>query len=230
MNTCYYNLIDSCVSLNSTDSYYSGPPQESFCDYIELITFNTFKHENIIELPLFKCWYISPALKNIGSFPVNILFPPTMKPICEIPISKILNIFTFSSEDHTSVRRKTKEDVLYIEGYGFIFDYKYNPYVIVTADVKLLDEKPSFIKFNIKVDTSIMEKANFLQRVIYNRIIKPFYKITATPVPIELTFCDLHSYITIHRANPEKFRNSIDTIMHDHLNNPTVVESMCDLL
>lgn len=229
MNADYYSLIDLCSYLSATDSYDWAALKDSYY-YSELVTFNTFKHGDIIELPLFKCFNISPVLKNIDSSPVRILFPPTTEVISEISIARILNIFALEKGNYRTLRRKIKGEILYMEGNGFIFDYKYNPYVIVTADIKLLDEKPSFVKFNIKVDTSVMERANLLQRVIYNRIIKSFYKITATPVPIELTFCNLHSYITIHRANPEKFRNSIDTIMYNHLNNPTVVESMCDLL
>lgn len=226
----YDNIKEFCRNIASTTICYDTRLYDWRNDYNELITFNTFKYGNIIELPLFHCCQISSKLRDIGSFPVRILLPPEQPDILITRMSRVLKYFT--NNDFLN-KVKIKEEESHIEGPGIILDYKYNPYVIMTADVKLLPEVPFFMKFHIKVDTSVMEKSTTIQRIIYNRIIKPFYEespLILGIIPIELTFCNLSSYITNCRADSECFGDSLNISMFDKFNHPTVIESMCDLL
>lgn len=197
-------------------------------------TFNTVKYENIIEIPQFRMFRIPSSLKNIASAPVKIMFPLNYSNLSEFCSGyTALSYLTILNKATTKIVIKNEEP--YIIGNGFVLDSRLNPYMIITLTVELSDNI-EVKKINIRVDPKVMERDNTMKRIIYNRIIKPFYEnfVIINPLcpEIELVICNLSYYITVHKNTvlPHEDLESLSIRLNKYLQIPEIRDSMCDLL
>lgn len=198
------------------------------------VTFNTVKYENIIEIPQFCMYRIPSSLKNTASAPVKIMFPLTYGNIPE-------RCFNYTVSSYLKVPNKVttkisiKDEEPCIIGDGFVLDSCLNPYMIITLTVELSDNI-EIKKINIRIDPKVMERNNTMKKIIYNKIIKPFYENLTIIDPLcpeaELVICNLSYYITVHKNTvlPYEDLESLSVRLNKYLQIPEIRDSMCDLL
>lgn len=197
-------------------------------------TFNTVKYENIIEIPQFRMFGIPSSLKNIDSAPVKIMFPLTYGNLLE-PCSGYVASSYLMVPNKVTTKISIKDEEPYIIGNGFVLDSRLNPYMIITLTVEL-SNNIEVKKINIRIDPKVMERNNTMKRIIYNKIIKPFYENLIIIDPLcpetELIICNLSHYITVHKNTvlPYEDLESFSTRLNKYLQIPEIRNSMCDLL
>lgn len=215
--------------------YYNDLFSTNYNEAKRFVTFNTVKYENIIEIPQFRIHNIHPSLKNITSAPVKIMFPLNYDNIPEF--SSIYSALSYLTvRDKVPVKISIKNEKPYIIGEGFILDSHLNPYMIITLTVELFDNVIEVKKINIRIDPKVIERDTTIKKLIYNRIVKPFYEdfITVNHLcpEAELVICNLSQYITVHENNvlPNEDLESLSAKLNKYLQTPEIINSMCDLL
>lgn len=198
------------------------------------ITFNTVKYGNIIEIPQFRMNNIHSSLKNIASAPVKIMFPLNYNNRPES--SSVYSALSYLTvKDKVPVKISINNEKPYIIGEGFILDSHLNPYMIITLTVELIDTVIGVKKINIRIDPKVMERDTTIKKLIYNRIVKPFYEdftINQLYPEAELVICNLSQYITVYENNvlPNENLELLSSKLNEYLRIPEIMDSMCDLL